>query len=111
MAFDLTKLIKAGDFCYVITDKFVEYGVPEGDVVYVIGHRAIPEDENDPYTQRVKFFVHRTDDDNHVLFDNVYIMDPRSIEKVGELEEEELLAILDEDVNFNDVETISDAVN
>lgn len=102
MAFDINSLIKSGDFCYITTDKFVEYGVPEGDVVYIMGHRAISEDENDPYTQRVKFFVHRTDDDNHVIFENTYIMDPRSLEKVGDEEAELLNSILKGDLELLD---------
>lgn len=111
MAFDMNSLIRSGDFCYVNTDKFLEFGVPEGDIIYIVGQRAVPESEDDPYTQRVKFFVHRTDDDNHVLFDEIYMMDPRSLDKVDEATEEELVAILKADIEFYESETESEAIN
>jgi len=111
MVFDMNSLIRSGDFCYIITDKFLEFGVPEGDIVYIAGQKAVPENEEDPYTQRVKMFIHRTDDNNHVLFDEIYMMDPRSLEKVDGDTMEELVAILKADIEFYESEPKSEAIN
>ena len=87
----MTNLIRNGDFCEVVSDKFVEHGVKRGHVVYVAGHKALPIAENDPYTQRIKFLVHTY---NHLTFEmskELYLMDPASIMRLGDKENELLL--------------------
>lgn len=96
------KLIHDGDFCMIISDKFEEHGVKVGHRVYVAGHRAIPEDERDPYTQRIKFFVYLVNKEKHVEFDKgLYLMDPKSLKRVNKGEQHKLQAILDEELEAN----------
>lgn len=98
------KLIYNNDFCMIASDKFeAETGVKNGTRVYVVGHKALPEDENDPYTQRIKFFVHLVKD-RHVQFDaGLYLMDPKSLRKVKTKEQNNLTAILEADLDVPDV--------
>lgn len=77
--------IRNGDFCEIVTDKFVEdHGVKRGRLVYVAGHRALPISENDPYTQRIKFMVHLLEGDTIKPALGLFVMDPNSIQKVDE---------------------------
>lgn len=87
------KFIVDKDFAMVVVDDFEEYGVKVGHRVFVVGHRAIPEDERDPYTQRIKFFVHLLDG-KHVDASRLYVMDPRSLKKVKKGEQHELEKIM-----------------
>lgn len=93
------KLIHDGDFCMITSDKFEEHGVKVGQRVWVAGHRAIPEDERDPYTQRIKFFVHLVKD-KHVQTDGIYIMDPKSLKRVNKGEQHKLQEVFN--VDFSD---------
>lgn len=78
---DIDDLIHAGNFCEIITDKFIHEEVKRGHLVYVAGHKALPEDENDPYTQRIKFFCHLVDKYGHID-ERFFIMDPKSLQRV-----------------------------
>ena len=80
---DVSKLINVGDFCEVASDKFVKFGVKRNHIVYVAGSKALPLSENDPYTQRVKFFVHLWDKDYFHKDKKLYLMDPDSLAKVS----------------------------
>lgn len=92
-------LIHDNDFCMVTSDKFVEEGVKVGQRVFVAGHRAIPEDERDPYTQRIKFFVYLLNKDKHVDFaKGLFLMDPKSLKRVNKGEQHKLLALLEADI-------------
>lgn len=91
-----TKLIHNNDFCEIVTDKFAEADVKRGHVVFVAGHKALPEDETDPYTQRIKFLVHLVRDE-HVLTDKIFIMDPRSLQKVASGKQKRLTKIFKQD--------------
>jgi hypothetical protein len=83
-------LIRPNDFCEIITDKFLDQGVAQGQRVYIAGHRAFPENQEDPYTQRIKFFVHLVVGD---AFDpRLFVMDPRSLRKVKPKEQKKLAA-------------------
>ena len=94
----MERLIKDGDFCEVVSDKFVEHGTKRGHVVYVAGHKAIPENPEDLYTQRIKLLVHKMDRQGHVLPDEgVYIMDPSSLQKVKQSRQDIFRKILEED--------------
>lgn len=72
-------LIKVGDFCEVVNDKFTEWGVKRGHLVHVVGHRVLPLTEEDPYTQRIKFLVRLTDKEHRPTGNQLYLMDPVSI--------------------------------
>lgn len=101
---DTSKLIRTGDFCEVVSDKFAEEtGVKRGHIVYVAGHKALPENENDPYTQRIKFFVNLVSRDGHVDSNKLYLVDPRSILKVTKKKQEKLLSIAKADHDTQDV--------
>jgi hypothetical protein len=95
------KLIHDNDFCMIASDQFEkDTGVKNGTRVFVVGHRALPEDEHDPYTQRIKFFVHLVEK-KHVQFDKgLFLMDPKSLRKVKVKEQHNLTAILEEDVDL-----------
>jgi hypothetical protein len=87
---DLMKFIKDQDFCLIATDKFEEKeGIKRGQRVYIAGHRAFPISEDDPYTQRIKFFVHLVND-GEVVFGPLYVMDAISLKLVGKREQEKL---------------------
>lgn len=83
------KYIVNGDFCEVVSDKFVEHGVKRGHRVYVVGTKALPLSENDPYTQRIKMLVHRMEGD-HIISKEIYLMDPISILKLDDNEQKRL---------------------
>jgi hypothetical protein len=100
-------LIMNGDFVTISTNKFFkEFGVKKGRVAYVAGHRALPMNERDPYTQRVKFIVALCSEDGHIdTSGRHYLMDPRSLTKIVDPEALELLrAIYEEDFSPPDEE-------
>lgn len=86
------ELIRPEDFCEIIVDDFLEFGVKKGQRVYIAGHKALPISKEDPYTQRIKFFVHLLV--NKILDERLFIMDPKSLRKVGKKEQEKLTSIL-----------------
>lgn len=89
----MDRLIKHGDFCEIVSDKFVEQGVKRGHIVYVAGSKAIPEDPEDMYNQRVKLLIHIVDHGGHVKLPEVYMMDPRSLQKVDSSKQKKLEGI------------------
>jgi hypothetical protein len=80
------KLIRVGNFCEVVTDKFVEEGIKRGHTVYIAGHKALPISEEDPYTQRIKFFVHLYNHLNWEMGKEIYLMDANSLLPLDEKE-------------------------
>ncbi len=94
MTVDTSKFIINGDFCQIVSDKFAEEtGVKRGHLFYVAGHKALPEDEADPYTQRIKFLGHLVDHDGHIDSSKLYLVDPRSLTKVSKSKQKKLLNI------------------
>ncbi len=91
-------LIFDGDFCMIATDKFEDQGIKNGHRVYVVGHKAFAEDERDPYTQRIKFFVHLLDKKHIVPEKGLFVMDPRSLRKVNPGEQKKLKEVLEIDL-------------
>lgn len=87
----MVKYIQNGDFCEVVTDKFTDQGVKRGHLVYVAGHKAIPEKEEDPYTQRIKFFVHLYNPIQKTMSKELHLMDPSSILPLPEHENTQYL--------------------
>lgn len=87
----MTEFIKDQDFCKINTDKFEkDEGVAKGQLVYIAGHRALPISKEDPYTQRIKFFVHLLDKDEQIVFGPIYLMDPSSLDKVSDSKQAKL---------------------
>lgn len=84
--------IKSGDFCEIVSDKFTKEGIKRGHLVYVAGHKALPISDEDPYTQRIKFFVHIYNSNTATMGKELYLVDPNSILKVDDKEQEHLLA-------------------
>lgn len=105
----MNKFINDGDFVTINTSKFQkEYGVKKGSLAYIAGHRAFPISEQNPYTQRIKFFVSLLDKGGHVVVKPIYLMDPKSLKLVPENEAELLQAIFEEDFNPPDsTETVN----
>ncbi len=85
------KFIHNGDFCEVVSDKFVEEGIKRGYIVYVAGHKALPITEEDPYTQRIKFFVHTYNPHIYEMSKALYLMDPDSLLPVDNNKQESFL--------------------
>lgn len=98
----MTKYIVDGNFCEIVTDKFVEQGVKRGRLVYVAGHRALPIAENDPYTQRIKFMVHLLEGESVKPMLGLFLMDPDSLAKVDDNKQEKLEAIFKDEFQEED---------
>lgn len=90
------KFITADDFCEIVTDNLANDGLPRGQRVYVIGSRALPISEADPYTQRIKFFSHIVNTKTMELDPRMFLIDPSSLQKVGKKEQKNLKARLEE---------------
>lgn len=91
------KYITADDFCEIVTDNLEADGLKRGQRVYVIGSRALPISEKDPYTQRIKFFAHVLLDAKTMHFDErMFLLDPSSLNKVKKNEQAKLTARLKE---------------
>jgi len=88
----MTKYIHNGDFCEVVSDKFVEHGVKRGHLIYVAGHKALPISDEDPYTQRIKFFVHLYNPHEHTMGKELLLMDPNSLSR---FDDEKIKALLE----------------
>jgi hypothetical protein len=87
------KLIKADDFCEVVTDNLEKDGIKRGQRVFIAGSRAFPISEEDPYTQRIKFFAHILLDTKTMEYDpRLFLLDPRSIQKLKKKEQQKLQA-------------------
>lgn len=88
------KLLRPNEFALINTDIFeAEEGIKRGQRVYIAGHKALPISREDPYTQRVKFFVHLVDN-GQVVLGPLYVMDPKSLKSLGANEEKKLQANL-----------------
>lgn len=88
--------IRQGDFCEIVSDKFIHENVKRGHYVYVAGLKALPISDNDPYTQRIKCFVHLLNGD-HIESFEIYVMDPDSLQKVNKSKQKKLGKFLKDD--------------
>lgn len=84
-------LVRNGDFCKVVTDKFVDQGVKRGHMVFVAGHKALPISETDPYTQRITFICNLYNHKTYEMGKELYFMDGTSLERVSDKERDEYL--------------------
>lgn len=104
----MNKFIKDGNFVTINTNKFAkDFGVKKGSLAYIAGHRAFPISEQNPYTQRIKFFVSLLDENEHVVVRPIYLMDPKSLKLVDEVLAHELQLIFEED--FAQSEPVAEA--
>ena len=99
---DTSKFIRTGDFCKLVSDKFEDNDVKRGHLLYVAGHKPLPISEEDPYTQRIKFFVHLVSKDGRIDTTKLYLMDANSMQKVGSRKKKQLLEIAKADENSTD---------
>jgi len=114
------KMIKALDFCTVVSSKLGEHGLERGEEVLVATTRALPAKKSDPYLQRIYVLCNKIVDGKVLIpkeGDDVamnYLVDPRSLEKVNEERGVELLTALNaqfgnkEDIDYGgDAPTIN----
>jgi len=79
----MTDYIRPFTFVAITHDKLKEeHGLAKGDVVFVASAKAFPLSEEDPYTQRIFFFVQKTKDEKIDDESGVYMLDPVSLEQI-----------------------------
>ena len=104
--------IKAMDFCQVISKELGEHGLERGEEVLVATTRALPAKKSDPYLQRIYVLCNKIVDGKVLIpkeGDDIamnYLVDPRSLEKVGEERGVELLKLLN--AQFGNKEEVTD---
>lgn len=86
----MENLIYPMTFVAINSDAFVEHGVENGDIVFVAGTKAVPVSEADPYTQRVKMFVHILDGEKIDTASGLFLMDPNSLVNIDKDEQKRL---------------------
>jgi hypothetical protein len=82
------KFIHNNDFCEITTDKILHENMKQGAIVFVVGHKALPISEDDPYTQRIKFFCHLFDNHTYTMSKELYPLDPSSLRKLDQSDQE-----------------------
>lgn len=90
-------MIKSLDYAYIINDKDLKHvGLNRGQLVLVTGLKPAPIKKDDPYLQRIFAHIIPVDKDglHHIPKEDndnmIYLVDPRSLEKVNEKTQEEL---------------------
>lgn len=81
------------EFVRVTTDKLEGDGLPAGSIVMVGALKALPVSEEDPWTQRIKLFVHKTENDYVDVAAGIFVIDPTSVEKLSEEENERIYKV------------------
>jgi hypothetical protein len=79
----IDKMIKPGEFCRIVMDISKDVDLPVNSEVYVCGARAIPEDFEDPYTQRIKLLVMPLVDGDTLDASRIYLIDPTRVERIN----------------------------
>lgn len=78
-----TSLIKPFTFVAITHNKLEEeHGIKQGDIMFVASAKAFPISEDDPYTQRILFFVQKTVDEKIDDESGFFLVDPVSIENI-----------------------------
>lgn len=91
---NIEALIHPMTFAAINSDAFVEHGVNKGDIVFVAGTRAVPISDDDLYTQRVKMFVHKINEDETIDFKGgLFLMDPNSLVNIDKGENDRLFEL------------------
>lgn len=77
------KLIFPGDIVKINVHSLKKDGLPRGTKVAVAWTKALPLSEDDPYTQRIKLFVQKVDQDNNPDTSSpIFVVDPRSVKHI-----------------------------
>lgn len=75
-------VVKVMDLATVVSDRKLKgSGLSRGDVVVVVGTEMVPATKRDLYLQRVLINVAKFED-HKILEDQIYKIDPRSVEKI-----------------------------
>lgn len=82
------------DFCRIKGKKLVKDGFKKGDLVFVSGTKLLPYKESDPYVQRIYMICERVAKAGYVDHRNMYLVDPVSLIKCDEEEQEKFTALL-----------------
>ena len=75
------KLLKDGDFARVAVKNYEEYGLNEGNLVYIAGVKPLPVDKTDLYLQRI-FVLVSPFISKKLQTEKVLLIDPRSLKPV-----------------------------
>lgn len=92
----LNSFITQGDFVIITNDKLEDDGLVADSRAYVVGTQQIIEDKEDPYTVRLKLIVAKVEEGG-VRSDEFFMVDSKSLVKVGAGEETALRTKLEED--------------
>lgn len=84
-------MIRENEVLEVINDKLEADGLSVGSRVVVVSVKAVPLSEEDPYTQRIKFFVAKLKEDETGIEEQLFVIDPTSVKSTG------LIAVADAD--------------
>ena len=104
MNFNVEDLIQMGNFCTVSGEHLKDSDLEDGDFVFVAGHRALPISEDDPYTQRIIFMCHKSDDGGEIDMEaGFYLIDPNSLTKVDKSTQEKMQDKLDEQIQAHEL--------
>lgn len=89
--------VVVGDFYQIVNNKHKKFGVTLGDYVYIAGSSYVQEDERDPHNFRKKFVVAKTDNSGHVILDQGFLLDAKSLGIIPSYEQERLKNVYKED--------------
>lgn len=79
-------MINSGDFVTITNPELAKDGIELGSTVYVAALKAFPLEE-DGYTQRIKFFVHKTTDELIDIKAGLFVIDPASVVRLSDAEQ------------------------
>lgn len=71
------------DVVEVINDALADDGLPVGTRVIVMNAKAFPISEEDPFTQRIKLFVQKLNEEENGVEGRVFVVDPASVKQTG----------------------------
>ena len=84
------------EFVRITNDKLEADGLVNGSTVFVANVKAFPMTEEDPWTQRIKLIIHKMENDYINTGAGFFLIDPASVEKLPQEENERLYAIAQE---------------
>lgn len=90
------EILKYRDFVEVISSTLDKEELKKGSVLFVAGTQPVSEDAGDPYNLRVKLIVCPTVD-GHIVNTKFFMLDPKSVIKVGTEEQLQLIKVMEED--------------
>jgi hypothetical protein len=93
----MSKLINVGMFARIKGDDFKEYGVGDGDIIYIAGDTVVSVEEKDPYALRRVFVAAYTKDGHIQIALNPFIVDAKRLKAVSKGEQKSLDEIKEKD--------------